>query len=114
MTEQRYRYASVGITEEKDVPAVLLGKRNATFEIAGMEYERTAILKLPERMNQTEFDTWKESGGIDLIDMFFHCIHQKSVRPEEPEDAGGGHQADLMTDGVDIPIDGDEEGPSER
>jgi len=102
MSEQRYRYASVGITEEKEVPAVLLGKRNATFEIAGMEYERTAILKLHEKMNQTEFDTWKESGGIDLIDMFFHCIHQKSVRPdgpEEPEDAGDEHQADLMTDG---------------
>jgi hypothetical protein len=95
MTEQRYRYASVGVTEEKDVPAVLLGKRNATFEIAGMEYERTAILKLPEKMNQTEFDTWKESGGIDLIDLFFHCIHQKSVRADPPEN----EQADLMTDG---------------
>jgi hypothetical protein len=102
MTEQRYRYATVGVTEEKDVPAVLLGKRNATFEIAGMEYERTAILKLPEKMNQTEFDTWKESGGIDLIDMFFHCIHQKSVRPDGPEEPENDHQADLMTDGGEV------------
>ena len=99
MSEQRYRYASVGITEEKDVPAVLLGKRNATFEIAGMEYERTAILKLPERMNQTEFDTWKESGGVDLIDMYFHCIHQKSVWPEEGESGSSSGSDGGPTDG---------------
>jgi len=96
MTEQRYSYATVGITEEKDVPAVLLGKKNATFEIAGMEYDRTAILRLPEKMNQTEFDAWKESGEVDLIDMFFHCIHQKSVRPESGSSSGSD---DEPTDG---------------
>ena len=102
MTEQRYSYATVGITEEKSVPAVLLGKRNATFEIAGMEYERTAILKLPEKMNQTEFDTWKESGEIDLIDMYFHCIHQRGVR-ENDSDGRPDEEAELVTDGGEEP-----------
>jgi len=74
-----------------------------------MEYERTAILKLPEKMNQTEFDTWKESGGIDFIDMFFHCIHQKSVRPDgAPDDDSDGEQEALPDGGKPMTVSDDE------
>jgi len=56
-------------------------------------------------MSSSEFNQWKSEAGIDLIDIYFHCIHQKPLRPEaEPEEeppemAPDGGQQRLVTDG---------------
>lgn len=86
----------MAISEGHDEPVFLLGKRNAEFEFKGRQWERTATLKLPRKMTQTEFDAWKESDEVNLIDMYLHCIHQNDPQqkpePEPPNE-------ELMTDG---------------
>jgi hypothetical protein len=80
-------YATVGINDQREEPVIVTGKRNATFEIGSEEFERTAILRLPERMTESEFNQWKSEAGVDLIDIYFHCVHQKPRHPEPPEPA---------------------------
>lgn len=107
MSEQRYSYATVGKNDERNVPVVVTGKRNATFKIGSEEFDRTAILRLPERMTPSEFNQWKSEAGIDLLDIFFHCVHQKPIHPEPEEDAGEddsdadrpSEEAEAVTDG---------------
>lgn len=112
MSEQRYSYATVGVNDDRSEPVVALGKRNATFEIGGEEFDRTATLRLPERMNRSEFDQWKSRESVDLIDIYFHCLHQKPIPPISEEAGDGadrpdgeaqsiadGGQSTLVTDG---------------
>jgi hypothetical protein len=83
----------MAISEEYDEPVFLLGKRKAEFEFKGRDWERTATLKLPRKMTQTEFDAWKASDEVNLIDMYLHCIHQNDPQ-QKPEP-----NEELMTDG---------------
>jgi len=104
MSEQRYTYATIGINDQREEPVIVTGKRNVSFEIGGEEFDRTATLRLPERMTSSEFNQWKSESGVDLIDIYFHCIKQTPRKPEPaPEDAGGEvgeeEQSELVTDG---------------
>jgi hypothetical protein len=102
---EKCTYATVGISEDREEPVIVTGKRNVSFEIGGEEFDRTATLRLPERMTTSEFNQWKSESEIDLIDIYFHCLKQKPRHAEKPapEDAGGEvgdeEQSEIVTDG---------------
>lgn len=94
MSEQRYSYGTVGVNDEREEPVIVLGKEKATFEVGGEEFDRTATLRLPERMSENEFNQWKSREGVDLIDIYFHCLHQKPIPPFGASDDAGGDDSD--------------------
>lgn len=96
MSEQRSSYATVGVNDDREEPVIVIGKRNVSFEVGSEEFDRTAILKLPEEMTVSEFNRWKSQSGIDLIDMYFHCLHQKPLSDPEPAD---DRENEALTDG---------------
>jgi hypothetical protein len=116
---EKCTYATVGISEDREEPVIVTGKRNVSFEIGGEEFDRTATLRLPERMTASEFNQWKSESGIDLIDIYFHCIKQTPRKPKPaPEDAGGEvgeeEQSELVTDGGEPEVPGEALLPEEE
>lgn len=112
MSESKHTYITVGWNEEVSPergPIIEMGKQNATFEVGGIEFERTGILRLPERMTESEFNQWRSRENVDLIDIYFHTLKQKPIPPitqsgNDAEPESGGEQSELVTDGgEDIP-----------
>lgn len=97
------QYVTVGVsTEEREdsgTRVVAVGKRNATFEISGVEFERTALLKLPEKMTPEEFEEWKNREDIDMIDIYFHSVWQVPLSDDAREEHERGGQETLVSDG---------------
>jgi len=63
MSEQRYTYATVGISEEREEPVVVTGKRKASFDIGGEEFERTANAPTPRKDEFLGVQSMEIGGG---------------------------------------------------